>query len=143
MEKDRALREVYPLVDGKRTQGEIAADLDTRGIAKKSAVSLKFEKLAEDYGLIQHVRRAKAGKIYRRTRLAKTLKIDTRARQGKAEDDEQLRRSKKAASGLVSDAWRDLAGGATRRTPPSPSSSALLSGAATSKVSSTPCREVS
>jgi hypothetical protein len=76
MEKDRALREVYLLVDGKRTQGEIAADLDTRGIAKKSAVSLKFEKLAEDYGLIQHVRRAKAGKIYRRTRLAKTLKID-------------------------------------------------------------------
>lgn len=76
MEKDRALREVYQLVDGKRTQGEIAADLDTRGIAKKSAVSLKFEKLAEDYGLIQHVRRAKAGKIYRRTRLAKTLKID-------------------------------------------------------------------
>lgn len=78
MEKDRALREVYLLVDGKRTQGEIAADLDTRGIAKKSAVSLKFEKLAEDYGLIQHVRRAKAGKIYRRTRLAKTLKIDRR-----------------------------------------------------------------
>lgn len=76
MEKDRALREVYLLVDGKRTQGEIAADLDTRGIAKKSAVSLKFEKLAEDYNLIQHVRRAKAGKIYRRTRLAKTLKID-------------------------------------------------------------------
>jgi hypothetical protein len=76
MEKDRALREVYLLVDGKRTQGEIAADLDKRGIAKKSAVSLKFEKLAEDYGLIQHVRRAKAGKIYRRTRLAKTLKID-------------------------------------------------------------------
>ncbi|MBA2740657.1 MAG: hypothetical protein H0U46_01435 [Actinobacteria bacterium] len=78
MDKDRALREVYLLVDGKRTQGEIAADLDTRGIAKKSAVSLKFEKLAEDYGLIQHVRRAKAGKIYRRTRLAKTLKIDRR-----------------------------------------------------------------
>src|SRR6266496_3277745 len=78
MEKDRALREVYLLVDGKRTQGEIAADLDTRRIAKKSAVSLKFEKLAEDYGLIQHVRRAKAGKIYRRTRLAKTLKIDRR-----------------------------------------------------------------
>lgn len=76
MEKDRALREVYLLVDGKRTQGEIAADLDTRGIAKKSAVSLKFEKLAEDYGLIQHVRRAKAGKIYRRTRLGRTLKID-------------------------------------------------------------------
>ena len=76
MATDEALREVYLLVDGRRTQGEIAADLDKRGIAKKSSVSLKFEKLAEDYGLIQHVRRARAGKIYRRTRLGKTLKID-------------------------------------------------------------------
>jgi hypothetical protein len=76
MEKDGALRESYLLIDGKRTQGEIAAELDERGIAKKSAVSLKFEKLAKDYNLIQHVRRGKSGKVYRRTRLGTTLKID-------------------------------------------------------------------
>lgn len=76
MQKDQALREVYLQVDGLRTQGEIVADLEARGIAKKSAVSLKFDKLVGEYGLIQHVRRAKAGKIYRRTRLGKTLKID-------------------------------------------------------------------
>jgi hypothetical protein len=76
MRKDDALREVYLLINGKRTQGEIATDLATRGVAQKSAVSLKFEKLAKDYNLIQHVRRGKAGKIYRRTRLGTTLKID-------------------------------------------------------------------
>ena len=76
MAKDDALREVYLLVDGKRTQGEIAADLAARGVAQKSAVSLKFDKLAKDYSLVQHVRRGKAGKIYRRTRLGTTLKID-------------------------------------------------------------------
>jgi hypothetical protein len=76
MTKDNALREVYLLVDGKRTQGEIAVDLAARGIAQKSAVSLKLEKLAKDYNLIQHVRRAKSGKIYKRTRLGTTLKID-------------------------------------------------------------------
>lgn len=76
MSTDDALREVYLQVDGKRTQAEIVANLEKRGIAKKSNVSLKFEKLALDYGLIQLVRRAKTGKIYRRTRLGKTLKID-------------------------------------------------------------------
>jgi hypothetical protein len=76
MARDAALREVYLLVDGKKTQGEIAADLATRGIAQKSSVSLKFDKLAKDYSLIQHIRRAKTGKIYRRTRLGTTLKID-------------------------------------------------------------------
>jgi hypothetical protein len=83
MEKDPALREIYLQVDGKRTQGEIVADLESRGLAKKSAISLKFEKLALDYGLIQHVRRARAGKIYRRTRLGKTLKIDRALESGK------------------------------------------------------------
>ncbi len=76
MQKDIALREVFRLIDGKRTQAEIAAELDARGIAKKSAVSLKFEKLANEYKIIQHVRRTGAGKIYKKTRLAATLKID-------------------------------------------------------------------
>lgn len=76
MSKDTALRESYLMVDGKRTQGEIAAELDSRGIAKKSSVSLKFEKLARDYDLIQHVRRHKGGKVYRRTGLGATLGID-------------------------------------------------------------------
>jgi hypothetical protein len=75
MEKDRALREVYRLVDGKRTQGEIAAELDSLSIAKKSSVSLKFDKLAEEYKIIQLVRRTGAGKIYKKTRLGRTLKI--------------------------------------------------------------------
>jgi hypothetical protein len=76
MSKDAALRETYMMVDGKRTQGDIAADLDKRGIAKKSSVSLKLEKLAGDHDLIQHVRRHKGGKVYRRTGLGATLGID-------------------------------------------------------------------
>jgi hypothetical protein len=76
MEKDVALREVYLGVNGSRTQQEIVQDLDSRGIAKKSSVSLKFDRLANDYKLIQPVRRAKAGMIYKRTRLGKTLNIE-------------------------------------------------------------------
>jgi len=76
MARDSALRETYLLVDGQRSQGDVAAELAARGIAKKSSVSLKFEKLAKDYDLVQHVRRHKGGKVYRRTGLGQTLGID-------------------------------------------------------------------
>ena len=84
LRKDEALREIYLLVDGKRTQGEIVADLEARGIAKKSAVSVKFDRLVKDYNLIQLVRRQAGSKVYRRTRLGETLKIDRALEKQKA-----------------------------------------------------------
>lgn len=76
LEKDKTLREVYLQIDGRRTQGEIVADLEARNVAKKSSVSDKFDLLANEYNLIQLVRRSGGSKVYRRTRLGKTLKID-------------------------------------------------------------------
>lgn len=77
MGKDDVLREAFLLVNGVRTQGEILAELKRMGIsASQSAVSRKFELLAEEYGLVKYVDRTKAGKVYARTRLVKALKID-------------------------------------------------------------------
>lgn len=77
MGKDDVLREVFLMVDGVRTQGEILAELQRMGMsAGQATVSRKFELLAEEYGLVKYVDRTKAGKVYSRTRLVRALKID-------------------------------------------------------------------
>lgn len=78
MQKDRALAEVFLLVDGSRSQGEILKALQTRGIAGASSatVSRKLDDLLKEHHLIHFVRRVQSGKVYRRTQLAKVYDLD-------------------------------------------------------------------
>jgi hypothetical protein len=78
MRNDRALAEIFLLVDGLRSQGEIVQKLAERGLpgASRSSVSIKLEKLANDYDLIRRSHRAAAGNVYYRTRLARILKLE-------------------------------------------------------------------
>jgi hypothetical protein len=75
-EADPALREIYKLIDGKRSQGQIVAalgPLKLRG-ASRSAVSNKIEELRYE-GLIALVGRTKDGLIYKKSRLDAALGI--------------------------------------------------------------------
>jgi hypothetical protein len=74
---DPATARIILLVDGARSQNEIRNMLVSEGFkgASLSGVSARFDKLANDLGLIALVERNKAGKIYRRTILDRELKI--------------------------------------------------------------------
>jgi hypothetical protein len=77
MQKDSALADVFLLVDGQRSQGEIVQNLSgssNRGVSGAS-VSRKLEKLAKDMDLIVLARRVAAGNVYRKTRLDRVLGI--------------------------------------------------------------------
>ena len=74
MVSDRALAEVFLLIDGSRSQGEILKALQERGVrgASPATVSRKLERLVE-LNLVHFVRREAAGKVYRTARLAEVL----------------------------------------------------------------------
>ncbi len=74
MVSDRALAEVFLLIDGSRSQGEILKALQERGVkgASPASVSRKLERLGE-LNLVHFVRREAAGKVYRTARLAEVL----------------------------------------------------------------------
>lgn len=74
MNADRALAEVFLLIDGSRSQGEILKALQERGGkgASPASVSRKVDRLNE-LNLIHFVRREAAGKVYRTARLADVL----------------------------------------------------------------------
>lgn len=77
MKNDPTLAEVYRLVDGYRTQGEILETLGARGMkgASSRGISERLTKL-QDLDLIMLVdRRAGGAKVYRRTRLDRALGI--------------------------------------------------------------------
>lgn len=73
---DPALREIYRLIDGIRSQGQIVTALKPLHLkgASRSAVSTKIDELAHE-GLIARVRRTKDGVIYKKSRLDKALGI--------------------------------------------------------------------
>ena len=75
-EADAALREIYRLIDGERSQGQIVKALGPLKLkgASRSAVSTKIEELAHE-GLIARVARTKDGVIYKKSRLDKALGI--------------------------------------------------------------------
>jgi|SRR3954469_3280506 hypothetical protein len=75
-EADPALREIYRLIDGKLSQGQIVsklAPLKLKG-ASRSAVSNKIDELVHE-GLIARVGRTKDGIIYKKSRLDAALGI--------------------------------------------------------------------
>lgn len=74
MAADRALAEVFLLIDGKRSQGAILRSLQEKGSkgASPASVSRKLDRLVE-LNLIHFIRREAAGKVYRTTRLAHVL----------------------------------------------------------------------
>jgi hypothetical protein len=76
--RDHVLAEIYRLVDGSRSQGQIQHELETRGLrgTSQANVSRKLDVLAHDLDLILLVRQVASGKVYRRTRLGRVLKID-------------------------------------------------------------------
>ena len=77
MNSDSALAEVFLLVDGNRSQGEMLKKLQEQKSKGASAatVSRKLDRLSNDLHLIHYVRRAATGKVYRRSRLDQTLGI--------------------------------------------------------------------
>jgi hypothetical protein len=75
-EADPGLREVFRLIDGKRSQAQIVAELKNSGIkgTSRSAVSRHLDELVFD-GLINRVGRTKDGIVYRKSRLDGALGI--------------------------------------------------------------------
>lgn len=74
--KDQALREIYLLIDGQRSQGQIVKALEGKKLkgASRSAVSRKIEELFH-HGLISRVGQTKDGVIYKKSRLDVALGI--------------------------------------------------------------------
>ncbi len=77
MEKDPGLAQVFLLVDGSRSQGEILRILQEKQDkgASSATVSRKLDHLHRDLNLIHFVRRSAAGNVYRPGRLAHVLGI--------------------------------------------------------------------
>lgn len=75
-EADPALREIYRLIDGKLSQGQIVTKLEPLKLkgASRSAVSNKIDELVHE-GLIARVGRTKDGIIYKKSRLDAALGI--------------------------------------------------------------------
>jgi hypothetical protein len=73
---DPGLREVFRLIDGQRSQGQIVEALKGSGIkgTSRSAVSRHIDELVFD-GLVHRVGRKKEGIVYRRSRLDAALGI--------------------------------------------------------------------
>jgi hypothetical protein len=82
MDNDDVLARVYLLVDGNRTQKDIAKEMQSDGVygATTSTVSRKLETLREDLDLIELSDHPALGNVYKRTAtdrilgIAKTLK---------------------------------------------------------------------
>jgi hypothetical protein len=77
MKQDPSLAEVFLLVDGVTSQGEILKRLKNRGNkgASAASVSRKLEHLSKELHLIHFASRNKTGNVYRLTRLAEVLGI--------------------------------------------------------------------
>lgn len=77
LRKDEVLSRILLLVDGGRSQNEILAQLQAEKVrgSSKGNVSVKFDRLSKDLGLIAFDRRTKAGSIYRKTVLDDALKV--------------------------------------------------------------------
>lgn len=75
-EADPALREIYRLIDGNTSQGQIVTGLEPLRLkgASRSAVSKKIDLLVHE-GLIARVGRTKDGIIYKKSRLDAALGI--------------------------------------------------------------------
>jgi len=75
MKQDPALADVFLLVDGATSQGEILKRLQGRGNkgASAASVSRKLDRLAKELHLIHFASRNKTGNVYRLTRLAEVL----------------------------------------------------------------------
>jgi hypothetical protein len=74
---DPTLLEILLAVDGSRSQGDILADLQARGIQNSSpmSVSRRFRILSERLHLIRKSGRSATGIVYRRTTFEKSLGI--------------------------------------------------------------------
>jgi hypothetical protein len=94
LDKDETLAEVYLLVDGKRTQGDILAALKKKGIAaSQPTVSRKLTTLSTELGLVEIGDRDAAGTVYAKSELDRILHLtakverrllDARKRKAKA-----------------------------------------------------------
>ncbi len=75
-EKDVALREIYLLIDGQMSQGQIVRELGKRGVkgASRSAVSRKIDDLFH-HGLISRIAHTRDGVVYKKSRLDAALGI--------------------------------------------------------------------
>jgi DNA-binding transcriptional ArsR family regulator len=73
---DPALKEIYLLIDGERSQGQIIKELASKALkgTSRSAVSRKMEDLFH-HGLISRVRQTKEGIVYKKSRLDVALGI--------------------------------------------------------------------
>ena len=73
---DAALKAVYLLIDGERSQGQIVKQLAGKNVkgTSRSGVSRKVEELFH-HGLISRVAQTKEGIIYKKTRLDQALGI--------------------------------------------------------------------
>lgn len=73
---DPALREIYRLIDGQTSQGQIVAKLATKRLkgTSRSAVSNKVDDLVHE-GLIARVGRTRDGIVYKKSRLDAALGI--------------------------------------------------------------------
>jgi hypothetical protein len=75
MASDDILKQVYLLVDGERSQADIAQEL--KGKTSSKTVQRKLSDLADKKGLITFVRRANpGGNIYRRSETDSALRIE-------------------------------------------------------------------
>lgn len=76
MADDRLLGQVFLLVDGLRTQGDIVDELQRQGnAATQSTVSRKLDSLVEDWDLVRKTKRDRLGIRYVHTSLARDLRI--------------------------------------------------------------------
>jgi hypothetical protein len=75
-ETDEALREIYKLIDGSTSQGQIVAALSKKNLkgGSRSAVSNKIDLLVHE-GLVARVGRTRDGIIYKKSRLDAALGI--------------------------------------------------------------------
>lgn len=95
IDADLTLAEVYLLVDGKRTQQDIIAELKKKGIAaSQPTVSRKLSKLNVELGLVEIGDRDAAGIVYVKSELDRILHLTPKVERRVL--DIQKRRTKSA-----------------------------------------------
>jgi DNA-binding transcriptional ArsR family regulator len=86
IDSDPAIGEVYLLVNGKRTQKEIVAELERQGRAlDQSTVSRKLKKLMNDLGLVEIVERDASGAALRKSDVDRILNLTPKVERRLAE----------------------------------------------------------
>ena len=70
LDNDEKLKKVFDAIDGKKSQIEIAAEVNTTGFTVSKKIQILYE-----HALIELVDFRKSGKIYKKSKVCKILKL--------------------------------------------------------------------